>query len=330
MSLDKIDFRILWNLDYTARIPLSELAKKVNISKQNLNYRLKKLVKDEVLLGFMSVIDIHHLGYLTYRTYFRFKNVDEKKEKEIIDYFKKNDYVLWFVSISGSWDLEAVFTARNFIHFNNILKKVKEDLGEYFSKYNTSSSIVNYHFKRDYLLNQKREEFSPKYYGFEPKQEKLDKLDVDILIQLSENCRQNNQEIAKKIGVTYHTIKNRIKIMEKKKIIQSHRTLINLEKINRKFFKALIKLNNPTKKDEKKFYTFCSQYSFVVYLVEVLGEWQLEVETEVEAQEEFIGLLRKIRNNFPELILDYDILQVTKEHKLNYLPMKRKILERAP
>src|SRR3989344_6049007 len=238
MSLDKIDFRILWNLDYTARIPLSELAKKVNISKQNLNYRLKKLIKDEVLLGFMSVIDIHHLGYLTYRTYFRFKNVDEKKEKEIIDYFKKNDYVLWFVSISGSWDLEAVFTARNFIHFNNILKKVKEDLGEYFSKYNTSSSIVNYHFKRDYLLNQKREEFSPKYYGFEPKQEKLDKLDVDILIQLSENCRQNNQEIAKKVGVTYHTIKHRIKELEQKKIIQSHRVLINLPAINRKFYKA--------------------------------------------------------------------------------------------
>ena len=326
MSLDKIDFRILWNLDYTARIPLSELAKKVNISKQNLNYRLKKLVKDEVLLGFMSVIDIHHLGYLTYRTYFRFKNVDEKKEKEIIDYFKKNDYVLWFVSISGSWDLEAVFTARNFIHFNNILKKVKEDLGEYFSKHNTSSSIVNYHFKRDYLLNKKREEFNPKYYGFEPKQEKLDDLDVGILIQLSENCRQNNQEIAKKMGVTYHTIQNRIKMMEKKRIIQSHRTLINLEKINRQFFKALIKLNNPTKEDETKFYTFCSQYSFVVYLVEVLGEWQLEVETEVEAQEEFIGLLRKIRNNFPELILDYDILQVTKEHKLNYFPIGDEIL----
>lgn len=328
MSLDNINFRILWNLDYNARIPLSELAKKVNISKQNLNYRLKKLVKDEVILGFMSLIDIHHLGYLTYRAYFRFKNVDEKKEKEIIDYFKKNDYVLWFVSISGSWDLEAVFTARNFIHFNNILKKVKEDLGEYFSKYNTSSSIFNYHFKRDYLLNKKREEFSPKYYGFEPKQEKLDKLDADILIQLSENCRQNNQEIAKKIGVTYHTIKNRIKIMEKKKIIQSHRTLINLGKINRKFFKALIKLNNPTKEEETKFYTFCSQYNFVVYLVEVLGEWQLEVETEVETQEEFIELLRKIRNNFPELISDYDILQVTKEHKLNYLPMGYEILEK--
>lgn len=330
MSLDKIDYKILWNLDYNARMSLSELASNTNLSKQNLNYRIKKLINENVLLGFMSVIDIHHLGYLTYRIYFRFKNVDAKKEEEIINYFKNHNHVLWFVSTSGSWDLEAVFTARNNIHLNNIFKKIKEDLGQYFSKYNVSSSIFNYHFKRDYLLDQKREEFAQKYYGFEPKSEELDKLDVDILIQLSENCRQNNQEIAKKLDVTYHTVKSRIQSLEKRKIIQSHRVLINLEKTNRKFYKALIKLNNPTKEDEKRLYSFCSQFNFVVYLVEILGEWQLEIETEVENQEEFTELLRKIRNNFPDLILDYEILQVTKEHKLNYLPMGHEILERAP
>src|SRR3989338_6871636 len=215
MNLDKIDFKILYNLDYNARISLTELSKKINISKQNLNYRLKKLINNKTILGFMSVIDIHHLGYLTYRLYFRFKNVDSKKEQEIINYFKKHNNVLWLVSTSGSWDLEIVFVARNSIHLNNIFKKIKEDLGKYFSKYNYSASIFNYHFKRDYLLNNKREELTPKYYGFEPKQENLDKLDMNILIQLSENCRQNNQEIGRKLGVTYHTIKNRIKSMEK-------------------------------------------------------------------------------------------------------------------
>jgi len=329
MMLDKTDYKILYNLDYNARISLSELAKNVNLSKQNLNYHLKKLINEKVLLGFMSVVDIHRVGYLTYRVYFRFKNVDPHKEEEIINYFKTSNHVLWFVSTSGSWDLEAVFTARNDIHLNNLFKKVKEDFGRHFSKYNISSSIFNYHFKRDYLLNKKREEFTPKYYGFEPKQEELDKIDVDILIQLSENCRQNNQEIAKKVGVTYHTIKHRIKELEQKKIIQSHRVLINLPAINRKFYKALIKLNNPTKEEEKKLYFFCSQFNFVVYLVEVLGEWQLEIETEVETEEEFTNLLRKIRNEFPDLILDYDILQVTTEHKLNYFPQGREVLERS-
>ena len=330
MSLDKIDYKILWNLDYNARMSLSELASNTNLSKQNLNYRIKKLINENVLLGFMSVVDIHRLGYLTYRIYFRFRNVDTKKEEEIVNYFKNHDHVLWFVSTSGHWDLEVVFTARNDVHLNNLFKKIKEDLGQYFLKYNVSASMFNYHFKRDYLLSKKREEFTPKYYGFEPKQEELDQLDVDILVQLSENCRQNNQEIAQKIGVTYHTVKNRINELEKKKIIQSYRILINLSAVNRKFYKALIKLNNPTKEEEKRLYSFCSQFNFVVYLVEVLGEWQLEIETEVENQEEFTELLRKIRNEFPDLILDYDILQVTKEHKLNYFPMGRENTGESP
>ena len=125
MSLDKIDQKILWNMDYNARISLSELAQNTNLSKQNLNYRIKKLVNENILVGFMSVIDIHHLGYLTYRIYFRFKNVDEQKEQEIIKYFKNNNHILWLVSISGSWDLEAVFTARNNVHLNNIFKYIK-------------------------------------------------------------------------------------------------------------------------------------------------------------------------------------------------------------
>ena len=62
--------------------------------------------------------------------------------------------------------------------------------------------------------------------------------------------------------------------------------------------------------------------------MEVLGEWQLEVEAEVESQEGFTELLRKIRNNVPDIILDYEILQVTKEHKLNYYPVGHEMRER--
>ncbi len=326
-TVDKIDHKLLYYLHYNARTPLSKLAKNIGISKQNLNYRLKRLVRLEVIQNFMTVIDIHRLGFLTYRIYLRYKNVNEKKEQEIINYLKNHKNVLWLVSIIGSWDLEIVFVARNYIHFNNIFKKIKEDFGAHFSKYNISYTIVNYHFKRDYLINQRREGFSQKYYGFEPKQEYIDKLDVRILLQLSENCRQSNQEIGQKLSVTYHTIKNRIMVMEKKQIIQTHRITINLNKLNYHYYKALIRLNNPTKEEEKKIYTFCSQYNFVTYLVEIIGEWQFEVECEVENQNQFIDFLRKLRNHFPELILDYDMIQITKEHKLNYFPTAEETLK---
>lgn len=325
MELDRIDRKILWELDYDARKPLSEIAESVGVSKQNAAYRLKKLVENGAIRGFMSVVDINKLGYLPHRVYFRYKNVNAEKEKGIINYFKKHENVLWLVSTSGAWDLEAVFIARNFVHFNNLLKKIKEEMGKYFSKYNTSMSVVNYHFKRDYLIGCEREGFSPYYYGFEPEKTKLDALDAGILAELSRNCRQNSHALGNKLGVTYHTVKDRIKRMEKSKVIQSHRVLIDLDKVGRTFWKGLFWLNNPTRKEEAALYDFCMKKNFVAYLVEVFGDWQLEVETEVAKSQDFTDLIRGIRNEFPDLIRDYEILQVTKEHKLNYLPMGTKI-----
>jgi len=327
MKLDKVDLNILYNLDYDARIPLSQLAKKVKLSKQNLNYRLNKLKKSNIILSFVSVIDIHKLGYLTYRTYFRFKDVDEQKEKELIKYFREHENVLWFVSSEGIWDLEVVITARNFIHFNNLLKKIKEDYGTHFSKYEVSSSIFNYHFKRDYLVNKRRDDFIPKYYGFEPEYNHLDDLDVNIIVALSKNCRQSNQKLGNKLGVSYNTIKKRIQNLEEKKVIQSHRTHLNIQALGREYYKAYFSLNNPSKEQEKRLYSYASQFNSVVYLVEVLGQWQFEIEAEVGKQKEFMEILKKIRNEFPDLILDYNFLLVTKEHKLNYLPMGKNILD---
>ncbi len=326
MKSESIVKRILWNLDYDARLPLNKLAKKVGISKQNLNYHLNKLVRDKVIRKFTTVIDLHKLGYLTYRLYIRYKDVDGKREKEIIDYFREHGNVIWFVSLVGSWDLEVVFGARNFIHFNNIFKKVREEIGDYFSKYDVSMSVVNYHFKRDYLLDKRRRDFSPSYYGFEPDKVSIDDLDYKILGELSKDCSNNNVSIGEKIGVTYQTIKQRIKKLEEGGVIQNHRILFDIGAAGREYHKILLKLNSPSKGEEKDLYEFCSRRNFVVYIVEVLGDIQMEIETEVENQGEVNKLLRDLKNEFPSLITDYDILQVTKEHKLDYLPAGLRIL----
>ncbi|MFH1376809.1 MAG: Lrp/AsnC family transcriptional regulator [Candidatus Woesearchaeota archaeon] len=317
MKLDKLDYKILEELDYNARIPQSELAKKLNLSKQNISYRINKLIKNKIIQAFITGINMHKLGYLTYRIYLR---ININKSKEIIDYFKNLNNTLWVVSLSGMWDLEVVILAKNYIELNNIVKKSKEDLGIYFTKINISTSIFNYQFKRDYLLNKERKLFIPFYYGFEPKKEDLDELDIKILYELSKDCNRSNQEIGKKLKTTYHTIKQRINKMEKLKIIIHHRIFINLEKINRKFYKATITLNNSTKEKEKELYNFCSSFNFIVYLVEVLGDWQLEIEAEVESQNQFNDFLIQLRKKFPDLIQDYQIIQATKEHKIDFFP----------
>ena len=67
--LDKLDHRLLWHLDNNARLSVAELARHAGVSRQTATYRLQKLTESKVLVGFIAAIDIHRLGFLTYRVY---------------------------------------------------------------------------------------------------------------------------------------------------------------------------------------------------------------------------------------------------------------------
>ncbi len=318
--MDKKDRRILHQLDYDARMPLTELADAVGLSKQTCHYRLDRLQEEGVIRAFKTVIDVHKLGHLTYRAYIRYQGVGDEEEPQIIEYFNEHEKVLWFVSLLGSWDAEVVFTAENFIQFSNLFKQVKEEIGEYFHEYELSMSVVNHHLNRDYLLDADRGEFESRYYGYEPSAVDLDELDIRILRKLSQNCRQSNMELGRKLDVTYHTVKDRIERMERDDLISGHRIHIDLDSIERTHYKANMTLDNPGKEEEQELYSYCNSFNIITYLVEVLGQRDFEVEIEAESQSEFTETLRKIRNRFPALIQDYDILQVTDEHRLDYFP----------
>lgn len=114
-----------------------------------------------------------------------------------------------------------------------------------------------------------------------------------------------------------------LKSKEKSKIIQGYRILIDFTKMKREYYKALISLNNPLKKQEESIYTFLSSHNVVVYLIEILGSWHLEIEAKVENSDQMTLLIRDFRNKYPDLIADYNIVKVIKEHVLNYFPYEK-------
>ncbi|MBI4152629.1 Lrp/AsnC family transcriptional regulator [Candidatus Woesearchaeota archaeon] len=324
------DTKLLFYLDYDARCSLADLSKKLNLSKQNINYKIKKLEEQGIIEKYVAVVDIHKLGFLTYRAYLRLGKVTNEDLRNIERYLTANQSVLWLVSISGTWDYELVFVAKNYIEFDRQLSTIKEHLQEKLVKYNLSMSIVNLHYKKDYLIDNKRDLKNIAYYGYEPKEDDTDILDKNILLELSENCRRSNQEIGKKLEISHHTVKARIQLLEKRGIIQSYRSKIHIQKLGYKHMKAALYLYPHTEKEEKELATFLSSFPNVTYVVKILGEWGLEIEAEVKNEDDFSNILRIVRNKYPLLINDYYTFQVTRELKLNYFPNGRKLLESSP
>ena len=71
-KLDRINRRILFELDKNCRISDNKLAKLVHRSRESVRHRINKLVKDGIIKGFITSINPSKFGYMFFKLYFQF------------------------------------------------------------------------------------------------------------------------------------------------------------------------------------------------------------------------------------------------------------------
>ena len=91
-KLDKIDCRILFELDKNARIADTKLAKLVLKSKESVRYRINRLQEQGIIQGFTTWIDPTKLGFISAKIYLNLANKPDKKKSLLILLKKIKDY----------------------------------------------------------------------------------------------------------------------------------------------------------------------------------------------------------------------------------------------
>ena len=147
-DLDKTDLKILTLLAPNARLPASEIAKKLKISTVTVANRIKKLVDGEIIQWFRTSIDFSKLGYHWYKVDIVLK--DLKKLDQIISYLENNPNFVGVDRTIGYVDLELEFYLRNLSEVHSTM----EDLSVKFP-----NTIRNY--KYVYVIETYRYEFFP-------------------------------------------------------------------------------------------------------------------------------------------------------------------------
>jgi Lrp/AsnC family leucine-responsive transcriptional regulator len=111
IKIDQIDYALLNYLTENARMPLIELSEKLGLSSQSINYRIKNLIKNKIILGFRVNLDLSKLDLQTFKMNIYLK--DHKIKKQIFDYLKDKPY-LEYMNLALGWaDLEPEFTVKN-------------------------------------------------------------------------------------------------------------------------------------------------------------------------------------------------------------------------
>lgn len=326
LYLEKKDWRILKEIISNIRQPLSQIAKKCLISRQSVEYRLKQLQNNHLIIGSRTIINTKKLGYKSYHIFVEVHTPQE--ERDIIEHALKSSHVNAIIVYSGKYNLEISIMAKDDDEFLLIYQtlteknKIRNDaILTLLSTIRSEVLPLNYFSK---IKEDKQiEQITPKI--IKPKEEKpLLAIDYKLLYALSQNATINNLTLAHQLKTSKDTIAYHIKNLEKENYIIQYRPIINYAVLNLSINSILIKINHLPKQIQE-FETYLKTQKNILWATKTFGHYNYLIYIITKNLEEFHEVINEFKENFEDLIKTYEILFAFKELKYDF--MAESILE---
>jgi Lrp/AsnC family transcriptional regulator, leucine-responsive regulatory protein len=321
VKIDLKDRKILYQLDLNCRQSNNQIGKKVGLSKEVVNYRIKRMQENGIIKCFWTSINSLKLGYYAFRIYINFLDVNPEIKNKIINYFKDYKNVWTLQSAKGPVDLSAIIWADDIYNFNIFWNKTLDRYGNHFEKYAVSILTQVNCLKRSYLLKEGYDKSDRDYYTIscigEPV--KIDNLDYKLLNEIADNARIPLLKLAKKLNSSSQTINYRIKSLIKKGIILAFRVDIDISQLNLQNCMIDIYLKDHTKGNKIKEYLKVNPY--VEYIMDMTIGWcDINFELLIKNFNSLTKIVDEIDKRFPGAIRKTNFWMARKVHKDRWLP----------
>ncbi len=314
VKIDEKNKKILYELSKNCRMPSVRLAKCVRVSREVVDYRIKKLVEKGVITSFVADIDIGFLGCTRYIVYLELQNVNETEESEVLKSVVANPYVSWTTTQTGKWNVIFDVITKDIRQVDGVVRSLQNQYSTKISDYKIATQLEYQHYYS-------------KYFGSEPTDKKsaieykMDSVDLKILKNVTNNARMSYITLSERMGITANTIKLRIQKLKKAGIIrrftiQVNKNLLGFQPYNIQFtFKDVL----PAK--SKKFLNHIKHHPNVNFYYFPLGHWDLELGLFVKDAGQLRSIIIDFRNKFSDVVRIYDCMSFYEELKPNYIPL---------
>lgn len=313
-NLDLLDRKILAELDQDSRQPFSQIAKKIRTSRTVVEYRIKKLIENGIIISLSAFVDPAKFGLTSWKVYLQFHNKNKEMDEAITKFLQEEKRVWWVIKCEGNFDLMFSVLSKSVHEFYDFLSSFQSKFSKYEARIEITTHINPEFFSRGYLLNKESKKVCPTFLK-EPTFEKLDKIDIEILKILIENSRTPSTEIATKLKTTARIVNYRIKEVLKKKIITNFRLILDVNKLNLDYYKVMIGLKDVTKEKESRLMRFFETHPNIINYSNSWGPWEIEFETEIENYKELTKLINQIRNEFSDIVKKTEFVLIYEELK---------------
>jgi Lrp/AsnC family transcriptional regulator, leucine-responsive regulatory protein len=304
MELDTLDWKIIRVLDWNGRAPLNKIAKIVRASREVISYRLKALEKEGIISGYYPILNLTKLGYFSNRLNIEVEELTSEEEKKFVKFLDEDINCGLIYKMENVYQYGIFFWTKSIYDVEKITSKIKLHLGEKMIKYRYALMCTLRQYPRSLLFGEKSHR---EYINItEEKQVPHDESDIKILRCLSKNARMSSVEISEKTKIPQTTVINRIRELERKKVILGYRADINSKKLGYIFYAVEISLKNIDNLKEME--TWLNTNPHTTWLQKVIGEFELELEIEIKDRIELDKFIKEFKDKFQNI------------RKINYYP----------
>ena len=298
MDLDKIDKKILTELSKNIREPITKVALKSGISQESCLYRVNRLVETGIIKQFTLNL---RLGYQFYKIAIKLAHNNKQKEKEFLDFLNNTQFVTWITTCSGDWNILFSIAAKSNKEFDKTLRNVTNFLGSNLGDYAIALDLESYVFTYKLLETHEKEivNLAKKMTNTKIDLSEKDKL---ILRELYINPRIKISDLRIKTKIDPGTIKYRMKLLEKDKIITGYRLILDLNKLGYLRFNLMLRVKDLSDEIIKSIITFSRQHKNVEFISRTIGSWDFELTIFVKDERELQSFIFDLSDKFADKI----------------------------
>lgn len=324
VKLDVKDKKILDILSTESRIPISQLSKRIEVSRDSTNYRVNRLESSGVIKKFYPRVDFRKLGLSTYHIFLSLNN--SQNTEKLLEKLKQHSSTHFIFEYNDKWDLEWVLLAKDIRELDEEITKLQAEFSDVIMErievleINRYQSILFTFVFKDNI--RKLDEEETKLSKLESS---FDLVDLKILDKLCENARLSTYEIASDMSINADTVGIRIKKMIKNGIIRKFSILPDLNKIGFNWYTFCINMKTFDTSDEQRFRRFIENHPGIIRSTKSFGDFDILMYVMAQNAREFHDIIKEIKTTFPTIIKNYSTFIAFKEHI--YVPFPKRVFE---
>jgi len=339
-ELDIKDRKILFELSINARYSAARIAKLVGLSRDTVEYRINNLIKNSIISGFITIIDLEKTGVATaHLVYLKLQKFNKEFEEMLIEFLVNHKNTIWVCSCIGKWDIGiSAVSRKGMSQFNETLSEILSFCGEHLQEHLVLGGVEESYLPQYHLIENLKDakkldtysDYSEKEDGSFQRQliesrkkeskeaAKLDETDFKILQILFSNARIRVLDLAKKVNLSAHAVTHRIERLIREHVITGFMPLISLHLLGLEWHMTFIKFQNLAKQKEKEFKTYLLYHPYILWYVKFAGQWDMQLSIFVKDSAHFKSIMDELLSNFNDVIRSYESIMIYNQHKFMY------------